>query len=73
MFPYMIHTLVVAALCVAAFVAGMRTADRYHQRQESAVDYAMERQRLDLRAGVTPLSPATPYLAPLGKHQKEAS
>ena len=67
-----LHTLVAVALCAVSYFAGLHTAGHYHRQQSLAVDNALERQRMDLRANVTPLSPATPYLAPMGKHTKEA-
>ena len=73
--PAILNTLVAVALCAAAYAAGLRTADHYHRQQVKAVDYALERQRMDARAHVTPLSPATPYVPkpdlhvfPNGKH-----
>lgn len=68
MLNLILHSLLTLTLCTAAFIGGVKLADRYHALEKSAVDYALERQRADLRANVTPLSPATPYISPLGKH-----
>lgn len=68
MLDLILHTLFTLALCTAAFIGGVTLSDKYHSQKELAVSYELEKQRADLKAGVTPLSPATPYVFPKGKH-----
>lgn len=67
MIQFVLHTLFTIGLCSAAFVFGVRTADRYNRQKELAINHALERQRLDLKAGVTPWSPARPYISEHGE------
>lgn len=68
---------IVATVCVmlmaagvAAFIFGMRTADRYARERENAVKDALTRQYLRLQAGLDADDAPQPYTLPEEFRQK---
>lgn len=65
MVSYVIHTLIVVALCAGSFYAGIRLADSYHNYMHSEIKHSLRHQFERLRQGIDaedPRQPFTPHL-----------
>jgi hypothetical protein len=59
-----LDNLIIVALIILAFIAGMRLEFNYHIRSKQDVKDALERQYLRLRAKADADDPCRPYAAP---------
>lgn len=58
-----VYSLILIACMILSFWAGKSISDRYHDREEINIRYALEKQFVRLRAGVDADDPAKPYVA----------
>ncbi len=58
----MIEYIIVLALLVGAFIAGMKTSDRYHRQAPEELKYALQKQYVRLVSGSDADDPVQPYV-----------